>query len=114
MHDPTFRIAHNTAFVTPVMEHWLEREIEHNGSTMKDQSDNPLHHERTLLPRSYIRLPRTKDVSSTANRSDNSVQWAKVINLAPGKVNVYFCLIESLEYIDIFFYICPFQSVSTG
>ena len=27
MHHPTDRIAHTTAFVTPVMEHWLEREI---------------------------------------------------------------------------------------
>ena len=28
-----------------------------NGSTMKDRSDDPSHHERTLLPRSYISLP---------------------------------------------------------
>ena len=27
MHHPTDRIAHTTAFVTPVMEHWLEREL---------------------------------------------------------------------------------------
>ena len=27
MHDPTDRIAHTTAFVTPVVEQWLEREI---------------------------------------------------------------------------------------
>ena len=27
MHHPTDRIAHVTAFVTPVVEHWLEREI---------------------------------------------------------------------------------------
>ena len=26
MHHPTYRIAHITAFVTPVVEHWLERE----------------------------------------------------------------------------------------
>ena len=26
MHHPTDRIAHTTAFVTPVVEHWLERE----------------------------------------------------------------------------------------
>ena len=36
MHHPTDRIAHTTAFVTPVMEHWLEREIaqwvHHEGS----------------------------------------------------------------------------------
>ena len=27
MHYPTDRTAHATAFVTPVVEHWLEREI---------------------------------------------------------------------------------------
>ena len=27
MHHPTDRIAHNTAFVTPVVGHWLEGEI---------------------------------------------------------------------------------------
>ena len=27
MHHPTDRITHTTAFVTPVMEHWLEQEI---------------------------------------------------------------------------------------
>ena len=26
MHHPTDRITHTTAFVTPVVEHWLERE----------------------------------------------------------------------------------------
>ena len=28
MHHPTDRITHTTAFVTPVMEHWLEQETE--------------------------------------------------------------------------------------
>ena len=27
MHHLTDRIAHTTAFVTPVVDHWLEREI---------------------------------------------------------------------------------------
>ena len=27
MHHPTYRITHTTAFVTSVVEHWLEREI---------------------------------------------------------------------------------------
>ena len=56
MHHPTDRIAHTTAFVTPVMEHWLEREIAKWVHPMKDRSDDPSHHERTLLPRSYISL----------------------------------------------------------
>ena len=56
MHHPTDRIAHTTAFVTPVVKHWLEREIAQWVHPMKDRSDDPLHHERTLLPRSYISL----------------------------------------------------------
>ena len=54
MHHPTDRIAHTTAFVTSVTEHWLEREIAQWVQPMKDRSDDPSHHERTLLPRSYI------------------------------------------------------------
>ena len=53
MHHPTERIAHTTGFVTPVVEHWLEREIAQWVHPMKDRSDDPSHHERTLLPRSY-------------------------------------------------------------
>ena len=56
MHHPTDRITHTTAFVTPVMEHWLEREIAQWVHPMKDQSDDPSHYERMLLPRSYISL----------------------------------------------------------
>ena len=57
MHHPTDRIAHTTAFVTPVVEHWLEREIAQWVHPMKDRSDDRSHHERTLLPRIYISLP---------------------------------------------------------
>ena len=53
MHHPTDRIAHTTAFVTPVVEHWLEREIAQWVHPMKDRSDDPSHHERTHLPRNY-------------------------------------------------------------
>ena len=42
------RIKHTTAFVTPVVEHWLEREIAQWVHPMKDRSDDPSHHERTL------------------------------------------------------------------
>ena len=57
MHHPTDRITHTIAFVTPVVEHWLEREIAQWVHPMKDRSDDPSHHERTLLPRSYISPP---------------------------------------------------------
>ena len=48
MHHPTDRITHTTAFVTPVVEHWLEREIAQWVHPMKDRSDDPSHHEQTL------------------------------------------------------------------
>ena len=46
MHHPTDRITHTTAFVTPVVEHWLEREIAQwlrlygVGHMVKDHSDS--------------------------------------------------------------------------
>ena len=49
MHHPTDRITHTTAFVTPVVEHWLEREIAQWVHHMKDRSDDPSHHERDYL-----------------------------------------------------------------
>ena len=58
MHHPTDRIIHTTAFGTPVVEHWLEREIAQWVHPMKDRSDDPSYHERTILPRSYISLIR--------------------------------------------------------
>ena len=48
MHHPTDKIAHTTAFVTPVVEHCLEREIAQWVHPMKDRSDDPSHHDRTL------------------------------------------------------------------
>ena len=65
MHHPTDRITHTTAFVTPVMEHWLEREIAQWVHPMKDRSHDPSHHERMLLPRSYISLRLKKTTSSS-------------------------------------------------
>ena len=55
------RIAHTTAFVTLVVEHWLEREIAQWVNPMKDRSDNPSHHEQTFLPRSYILLQKKRE-----------------------------------------------------
>ena len=48
MHHPTNRIIHTTAFVTPVVEHWLEREIAQWVHPMKDRSDDPLYNERII------------------------------------------------------------------
>ena len=77
MHYPTDRITHTTAFVTPVVEHWLEREIAQWVLPMKDRSDDPSHHERTLLPRSYISLLSRRGVPNTisVSRSVISRLW---------------------------------------
>ena len=75
MHHPTDRITHTTAFVTPVMDHWLEREIAQWVHPMKDRSDNPSHHERTLLPWSYILLPVGIDCRS------NKIQYFSIKHL---------------------------------
>ena len=40
MHHPIDRIAHTTAFVTPVVEHWLERKIAQWVQPMKDNNNN--------------------------------------------------------------------------
>ena len=47
MHHPTDRITHTTAFVAPVVEHWLEREIAQWVHPMKDRSNDPSHHGAT-------------------------------------------------------------------
>ena len=39
----SIRIIHTTAFVTPVVEHWLEREIAQWVHPMKDRSNDPSH-----------------------------------------------------------------------
>ena len=51
------RITHTAAFVTPVVEHWLEREIAQWVHPMKDRSDDPSHHERTLYLWATSRSP---------------------------------------------------------
>ena len=65
MHHPTDRISHTTAFVTPVVEHWLEREIAQWVHPMKDRSDTPSHHERTLYLWATSRSPWRKETQST-------------------------------------------------
>ena len=58
MHNPIERIIHPTAFVTPVVEHWLEREIAQWVYLMKDRSDDPSHHERISYHRATSRSPK--------------------------------------------------------
>ena len=49
MHHPTDRIAHTTAFVTPVVVHWLEREI---AQWIHHEGIDPTTY-RTMSERSY-------------------------------------------------------------
>ena len=71
MHNPTDRMTYTRAFVTPVVEHWLERDIAQWVNPMKDRSDDPSHHARTLLPRSYISLTMILDPRSSAHLANN-------------------------------------------
>ena len=61
MHHPTDKLAHTMAFVTPVVEHWLEQEIaelygiEH---MVKDHSDSE--RGNLLLPHGLLILISSK------------------------------------------------------
>ena len=62
MHHPTDRIIHTTAFVTPVVEHWLEQEIE---QWVHYEGINPKSH-HTMSERSYHRATEVnKDMGSS-------------------------------------------------
>ena len=67
MHHPTDRITHTMTFVTPVMEHWLEREIAQWVHSMKDRSDDPLskcsYHRATFIVRSINYSYSIKEMS---------------------------------------------------
>ena len=90
MHHPTDRIAHTTAYVTPVVEHWLEREIAQWVHPKKDRSDDPSHHDRTLLPRSYVSLPCHHDYCQTLkfyiSRSSQSSTGIGIGVITPNKI----------------------------
>ena len=64
-------------FVTPVVEHWLKREIAQCVHPMKDRFEDPSHHERTLLPRSYISLPIIFDTAPSKPETEISVMTFK-------------------------------------
>ena len=95
MHHPTDRIAHTTAFVTPVVEHWMEREIAQWVHPMKDRSDDPSHHERTLLPRSYISLPSTCELRIIRTNQVDLVCAFTVVSI---KVAIEWCLLFVLTH----------------
>ena len=63
------------------VKHWLEREIAQWVHPMKDRSDDPSHHERTLLPRSYISLLEL-----------HRVNWYSRDNFNPERVSCFLSL----------------------
>ena len=71
MHHHTDRKAYTTAFVTPVVEHWLEWEIVQWVHPMKDRSDDPSHHERNALTTELHLAPSTKYLQMTNNYLPN-------------------------------------------
>ena len=79
MHHPTDRITHTMAFVTSVVEHWLEWEIAQWVHPMKDRSDDPSHYEWTPLPQSYISLPR-EEQKQLFCPCGNCFLWECIIN----------------------------------
>ena len=81
MHHPRDRIIHTTAFVTPVVEHWLEQEIAQWVHPMNDRSNDPSHHERTLLPWSYISL---QDHSDSKRKSAAATTWTTIFGNSKG------------------------------
>ena len=116
MRHPTDRIAHTTAFVTQVVEHWLEREIAQWVHPMKDRSDDPLQDERTLLPRSYISLPKCGmetsiclDICTFCHRSATSVTTTTLsVSRTANRASLYWFLAVSDTSADfvILLFVC--------
>ena len=77
-------IAHTTAFVTPVVEHWLEREIAQWVQPMKDRSDDPSHHEQNNL---LELASRQIDSMRAIIAFDDPAKW---ISLARGIDTLYY------------------------
>ena len=68
MHHPIDRIVHTMAFVTPVMEHWLEREIAEWVHPMKDRSDHTNNYSDTFTVFSPIHLCTSVSLEDTTVR----------------------------------------------
>ena len=59
------------------------------GTSMKDRSDDPSHHERTLLPRSYISLPGCMGVSTCTRPPISSESRLARARERPGGVGAH-------------------------
>ena len=105
--------------VTPVVDHWLEWKIAQWVHPMKDRSDDPSHHERTLLPRSYISFPQNNQfplllfiqLSAYLFTHINALFYPKKINELFIKIklqnfNILFWLWLTYQYINCIYYNC--------
>ena len=95
MHHPTDRIAHTTAFVTPVVEHWLEREIAQWVHPMKDRSDDPSHHEVLWNLECPIGLSRREICAhfNEENLTQNKELWRYVVKFEFSRPKVTYCML---------------------
>ena len=87
MHHPTDRMTHTTAFVTPVVEHWLEREIAQWANDricfVRNMNAVPFHPSLALLrllqtPVGLLVLPCTiqsRTLLEVAMSSSSSTGW---------------------------------------
>ena len=109
MHHPTDRITHTTAFVTPVVEHWLEWEIAQRVHPMKDRSDDPSHHEQMLYlwATSHSRLKDIRnresaaDILSWSNVDVSAVSMSRTANIAISSSSAFsfFVLLEFRSWV---------------
>ena len=83
------------AFVTPVVEHWLEREIAQWVHSMKDRSDDPSHHERTPL-----RLERVQYIFHIHLCMHTLRHITKPVQLVHYEIYIYMCLKAKSKHAD--------------
>ena len=74
MHNPTDRIAHTMAFVSPVVEHWLEQE---RSQWVKSWGIDPTTH-RTISIRSTTELHHSPDLEKGKKKIRKHVYYSRV------------------------------------
>ena len=77
MHHPTERITHTTTFVTPVVEHWLERQRAERGKKkQKNNSASRLRPQKLRLER-IVNLPHLPQGAGRSSEVERSlmVRW---------------------------------------
>ena len=98
MHHPTDRITHTTVFVIPVVEHWLQREIDqwvhHEGSFRRPIA--PLH--RKHQPRVLDVLLNVSCVQNTLFFSFRFMLFSQMFYVKIGKRFLYCLMFDQCRY----------------